>query len=205
MRTQVLGVLPKIDSYRGLQSSNDAYQMKLDIISFLEETSGGLDKVTFILQDELALQFFEKDCKNWVSCLSTMDDTILNKISPMSRRYYELLVTAEKLDRKLFTEISKEIKYPDKSKIFDEYHLNKMSLQSIRLRIGKALEMIYNTFDMVIYISRGNSFMRSPKPELNSGNLIAKLDIKDMNKEYYYSGVNVDKDIFDNVRRNLIL
>lgn len=204
MRTQVLVILPKLDTYTSL-GSNDSWYMKTDIIKTIEQIAGEVNKATFVLQDELALQFFGKDCNNWVSCLSTMDETILNRISPMPSIYQERLAEVEKMDRRLLVEISKDIKYPPRDKAYDVQHLNRLNLQTIRQRIGKALESLYTTFDLVLYISKGQSFMRAPKVEMGRESLIVIYDMKQPEKKYYYSGVEVDYDIFNQVKGGIIL
>lgn len=204
MKTQTLIVLPKLESYRAL-GSNDAYFMKTDILKKIEDVVGSTDKATFVLQDELALHFFGKECNNWVSCLSSMDDTILGRLSPMPEMYYKLLKNAEKMDRKVFALIAKEIKYPSKDKCYDEAHFNSLSLQTLRQRVGRALESLYTTFDMVLYISNGNSFMRAPKIEMGRESIIVIYDIKEMSTTYYYSGLQVEKDIFNQIKEGTIL
>lgn len=204
MKTQTLVILPKLDTYRSL-GSNESYFMKTDIIEKIKDVAGGTDKATFVLQDELALQFFGRDCNNWISCLSSMDDTILNRISPMPEVYYDRLKDAEKLDRKLFAQIAKDIRYPNKDKGHDNTHLNMLSLQTLRQRVGKALDSVYPTFDLILYISKGNSFMRAPKIEMGRESLIALYDLKETSIKYYYSGVEVEEDIFNQIKGGLIL
>lgn len=204
MRTQTLVILPKAESYSALRDT-DAFYMKQNIKRCIDDIAGGLNKTTFVLQDELALQFFGNSCENWISCLSIVDDTILRKISPMPEIYYKLSSNADKLDKKLLTEISKKCQYPDKSKSYDETHYNGLRLQTMRLRIGEALSTAYNMFDLVIYISKGNSFMKKPVVEQGRDRLIMFYDLNTDTKQYYYAGIEVYIDIFNKVRGGLIL
>lgn len=203
MRTQTLVILPKIDYYRIL-GSNDAWYMKKNIIELINQEVGGVDKATFVLQDELALELFGKECDNWISLLSSMDDIILNRIASMPGIYYDRLKISEKVDKRLLLDISKVIKYPKQDKAYDAQHHSRLSLQTIRQRIGKVLETVYTTFDLVIYISRGKSFMRPPKIEMGRESLIIIYDMREDIKRYYYSGVEVDYDIFKKIKRGAI-
>lgn len=199
-RGNVILVLPKLDSYL-LKNFESKLFLEDKIRGYLSYIRSLGKKVYCFAQDMLAVELLSEDTRiNWLSVVGESDDYFIknSEILDMPKNYSQLSVLP--IRGETIAESTRKYKTIRLSDFPNPIEYEKGRIVVLNKRIRYVCNRVLSHIAIfIIYLDAKNNFCNLPTSSIGDGKRVIKDDLLNNTVTYTYSGVPLDREMFNKV------